>query len=94
MTGSLGAARVRESFNPSGDDAVTKIKRHTADLIDLCEEGNGKASTTEEVRLWALAMTDYERAAMWAVKAATVNANQQPDPGRQAGVATKQPDRD
>ena len=89
-TGSLGASRVREGFNPSGDHLVTKLKRHTADLIDLCEEGSGKASTTEEVRLWALAQTDYERAAMWAVKAATLNT---PPPNPQ-GQATKQPDRD
>ena len=73
--GSLGASRVREDFNPSKDDLVTKIKRHTADLIDLCEEGRNKAgdgrSGLEEQRLWSLAMTTYEEAAMWAVKAAT-----------------------
>lgn len=66
MTGSIGAARVRESFNPSQDDAVDKIKRYTADLIDLCE--NFKEL---DPRLTALAQTAYEEAAMWAVKAAT-----------------------
>jgi hypothetical protein len=73
--GSLGASRVREDFNPSKDDLVTKIKRYTADLIDLCNDGLGKTGgavgTGEEARLWALAMTHYEDAAMWAVKAAT-----------------------
>ncbi len=69
--GSLGAARVRESFNPSESNMVDKIKRHTADLIDLCEEERGKSTVGEETRLWALAMTAYEEAAMWAVKAAT-----------------------
>jgi len=71
--GSLGATRVREDFNPSKDDLVTKIKRYTADLIDLCEEGSIKALSPadEEIRLWRLAMTHYEDAAMWAVKAAT-----------------------
>lgn len=66
MSGSIGAARVRETFNPSGDDMVTKIKRYTADLIDLCEE-----MKPIEPRLASLAQTAYEEAAMWAVKAAT-----------------------
>ena len=69
--GSLGAARVRESFNPSKDALVDKIKRYTADLIDLCNEGFEKVDDVEERRLWALAQTHYENAAMWAVKAAT-----------------------
>ena len=68
--GSFGAARVREDFNPSKDDMVTKIKRYTADLIDLCHERQ-RSESAEENRLWSLAMTAYEEAAMWAVKAAT-----------------------
>ena len=66
MGGSIGAARVRESFNPSKDNMVDKIKRYTADLIDLCEE-----MKYLDPRLVALAQTAYEEAAMWAVKAAT-----------------------
>ncbi len=65
---SLGAQRVRESFNPSGDMMVDKIKRYSADLIDLCEELKAL-----DPRLAALAQTAYEEAAMWAVKAATTN---------------------
>jgi hypothetical protein len=87
---SLGAARVRESFNPSQDNMVHKIKRYTADLIDLCKDEDRKALTDEEMRLWALAMTAYEEAAMWAVKAATANT----PPPNSAGAATKQPGRD
>jgi hypothetical protein len=64
--GSLGAHRVRESFNPSKDNMVDKITRHTADLIDLCEEVKHL-----DARCAALAQTAYEEAAMWAVKAAT-----------------------
>lgn len=64
--GSIGALRVREDFNPSKDDMVTKIKRYTADLIDLCED-----LKQLDPRLAALAQTAYEEAAMWAVKAAT-----------------------
>ena len=66
MQGSIGAQRVREDFNPSKDDLVTKIKRYTADLIDLCED-----LKPLDPRLAALAQTSYEEAAMWAVKAAT-----------------------
>ena len=64
--GSIGAARVQESFNPSGHEIVDKIKRYTADLIDLCED-----LKPLDGRLAALAQTAYEEAAMWAVKAAT-----------------------
>jgi len=67
--GSLGAHRVRESFNPSKDSLVDKIKRHTADLIDMCEQM--KTKDNELNRLCSLAQTHYEDAAMWAVKAAT-----------------------
>jgi len=64
--GSIGAARVRESFNPSLDNTVDKLKRYTADLIDLCEDLKHL-----DPRLASLAQTAYEEAAMWAVKAAT-----------------------
>jgi hypothetical protein len=66
VSGSIGAARVRESFNPSKDSMVDKVKRYTADLIDLCED-----LKQLDPRLAALAQTAYEEAAMWAVKAAT-----------------------
>lgn len=69
---SLGARRVRESFNPSMPNTVDKIKRYTADLIDLCQEIRGTAGDLgEQGRLVSLAQTAYEDAAMWAVKAAT-----------------------
>ncbi len=64
--GSIGAHRVRENFNPSHDNVVDKIKRFTADLIDLCED-----LKELEPRLASIAQTSYEEAAMWAVKAAT-----------------------
>jgi len=53
---SLGAQRVRESFNPSQDNMVDKIKRYSADLIDLCEELKHL-----DPRLASLAQTAYER---------------------------------
>lgn len=71
----IGEDRVR-MFNPSDNSLVSLIKQQSAALIDLCElhkqanmdnpTGNGEAN-----RLWALAQTAYEDAAMWAVKAAT-----------------------
>ncbi len=72
----LGESRVRMSFNPSANQLVEEIKRKTADLIDLCghqlsiSQLNGVARN-EQHRLYCLAQTHYEDAAMWAVKAAT-----------------------
>ena len=65
---SIGEDRVRIKFNPSADSLVDEIKQKTAELINLCYR---EAASPEEHRLWALAMTHYEDAAMWAVKAAT-----------------------
>ncbi len=72
---SLGEERVRTTFNPSSESAVDRIKQKTAELIDLCESARieqryGNAGS-EALRLWSLAQTNYEQAAMWAVKAAT-----------------------
>jgi hypothetical protein len=62
----IGEDRVRIDFNPSGDSVVEQIKQTTAELIDLCE-----TLKTKDTRLASLAQTQYEDAAMWAVKAAT-----------------------
>lgn len=66
----LGEKRVRAAFNPSLNSLVDQIKTKSAELIDLCEQykphNNGEIG-----RLWSLAQTHYEDAAMWAVKAAT-----------------------
>ena len=71
IKGSVGGYRVRESFNPSGNQLVDKIKRYTADLIDICEDMKRGEAGHEQTRLAALAQTRYEEAAMWAVKCAT-----------------------
>jgi hypothetical protein len=72
---SLGEDRVRVKFNPSDMGLVGMIKHKTAELIDLCEEHKARdyapASNAEVNRLWSLAQTHFEDAAMWAVKAAT-----------------------
>ena len=67
---SLGEDRVRIKFNPTDNSLVSQIKQKSAELIDLCKASDTKPDK-ESGRLWALAMTHYEDAAMWAVKAAT-----------------------
>ena len=69
-----GEKRVGLTFNPSGDDTVALIKSQAAALIDLIEEipsDRDSALGNEKGRLKALAQTEIESAAMWAVKAAT-----------------------
>ena len=62
----IGELRVRTNFNPHNNSIVDQIKQKTAELINLCEELKVK-----DVRSASLAQTEYELAAMWAVKAAT-----------------------
>jgi hypothetical protein len=61
---------VGTTFNPSGDAKVNEVKQATADLIDDMQE---IASNRDHpgARSAALAITAYEEAAMWAVKAIT-----------------------
>ena len=72
-----GEYRVGINFNPSNDDMVGQIKRKAADLIDLIESVptpepvSLDPHSAEVKRLKALAQTEIESAAMWAVKAAT-----------------------
>jgi hypothetical protein len=69
---SLGEDRVRIKFNPGASSLVDQIKQKAAEIIDLCEAGRINGSIDKEhQRLWALAQTHFEDAAMWAVKAAT-----------------------
>jgi hypothetical protein len=68
----LGETRVRVTFNPSQDSSVDAIKQASAKLIDACEAFKTGSKQPERDRLAALAQTAYEEAAMWAVKAATL----------------------
>ena len=63
---SIGEQRVRTKFNPSADSVVDQIKQKPAEHVTLGEELEAK-----DGRLASLAQTEYETAAMWAVKAAT-----------------------
>lgn len=67
----LGEYRVGITFNPGNNRDVADIKRITATLIDLCGSIQDQADNPEVKRLLALAMTHYEDAAMWFVKAVT-----------------------
>ena len=62
----VGEIRVRTQFNPNNNSVVDEIKQKTAELINLCE-----SLKSLDGRLASMAQTDYEAAAMWAVKAAT-----------------------
>lgn len=69
----LGEYRVGISFNPSGDENVSELKKIAADFIDSCESIKVALGDRgpEVARLFALAQTHAEDAAMWAVKAVT-----------------------
>ena len=60
-----GEYRVGISFNPGGHEQVNTIKQLTAGLIDFIRE-HGK-----DDRCTAIACTEFESAAMWAVKSVT-----------------------
>jgi hypothetical protein len=51
------------SFNPSSDERVAKIKEMTEEIFSYLREN------VPENRCRSLAITNYEQAAMWAVKA-------------------------
>lgn len=70
----LGEQRVRVDFNASGDDNISLLKKRAAEDIDLCETLKAINPSGEKARLFSLAQTAYEQAAMWAVKAATTEA--------------------
>lgn len=79
MEKSLGEKRVRVEFNPDKNSAVDVIKQKSAELINAVsaltkateDTPEGKLQQGEFIRLKSLALTAYEEAAMWAVKAAT-----------------------
>ncbi len=50
-------------FNPSGSDVVTEIKTRTEALLDYVR------AAVPANRERSIAITNYEQAAMWAVKA-------------------------
>ena len=67
----FGQKRVRAEFNPSKTGRVDTLKNDSALLIDQVHTISLSTEDPEVKRLCSLAMTAYEEAAMWAVKAAT-----------------------
>lgn len=51
------------TFNPSGSDVVAETKRLTEELMEYIR------TNVPENRQRSIALTNYEQAAMWAVKA-------------------------
>ena len=73
---SIGEFRVRTKFNPSQVTLISTINQKTAAIINMVseirDEGEEESAANERRRLVALALTKYEEAAMFAVKAATL----------------------
>lgn len=67
----FGQKAVGLTFNPSGDDAVAKIKQTFADAIDQLNDLREATSSAEVKRMCSVAITDTQTAQMWAVKAIT-----------------------
>jgi hypothetical protein len=55
-----------QDFNPTGDTRVSEIKARTDELIAVVRRS--AEPSPEGQRRMALAVTNYEQAAMWAVK--------------------------
>ena len=53
----------KPEFNPSGSEVVAEIKRKTEDLMEYLR------AVVPDNRCRSIALTNYEQAAMWAVKA-------------------------
>lgn len=51
------------AFNPSGNDVVAGVKERTEELLNFIR------ANVPENRERSIAITNYEQAAMWAVKA-------------------------
>lgn len=86
MTKTLGEMRVRVEFNPSNDSVVHMVKEKFAEIIDILKNASDAKrqldssellndqkvfNSGELARVTAIAMTETENAAMWAVKALT-----------------------
>lgn len=68
----FGEKAVGLTFNPSGDEKVTKIKTLYAEIIDILSDGNvDNAALGLKGRILGRAINDAMGAQMWAVKAIT-----------------------
>lgn len=67
----FGEKAVGLAFNPSGDSAVTTIKKYYAQIIDDLNSLRSGTESGEAKRLYSVAITEAQTAQMWAVKAIT-----------------------
>lgn len=56
-------------FNPTNNPDVAAIKAKTDELIDIARSIGNENATPDCKRRVAIAITNYEQAAMWLVKA-------------------------
>ncbi len=74
-----GEKAVGLSFNPGGNPDVEKIKKLSAQLIDIMDDLRKSQNTlhdgkgSEGQRLCSIAITELQTSQMWAVKAITWN---------------------
>lgn len=66
----FGEKAMGVSFNPSGDEKVTKLKALYAGIADILNEDRG-SERDERARRASVAITEAQTAQMWAVKAVT-----------------------
>lgn len=66
----FGEKAVGLTFNPSGDEKVTKLKELYAEIINILNDDRGE-NRDERARLSSVAITEAQGAQMWAVKAIT-----------------------
>lgn len=66
-----GQKAVGLSFNPSGNDEVTRCKQMFADVIDQMQELRITTENSDVARMASVAITEAQTAQMWAVKALT-----------------------
>jgi hypothetical protein len=66
----FGEKAMGVSFNPSGDEKVTKLKALYAEIADILNDDRGD-NRDERARRASVAITEAQTAQMWAVKAVT-----------------------
>lgn len=67
----LACKAVGISFNPSNDSAVDRCKQMAANSIDQMHQLRSTTESQEVKRMASVAITEFQTAQMWAVKALT-----------------------
>lgn len=67
----FGQKAVGLSFNPSDNGQVSSAKQKFADAIDQMNNLRNSSASSEQKRLYSIAITEAQGAQMWSVKALT-----------------------